>query len=324
MLGLSLFAFTDEQIEKIQVGYNVGKKIVASNGESFEKTLPSLLGQESSWEEHVIGDKYDSDNRLKSVYESSLGNYQVKLSTAKLTIRKYDHLYKKYKHMLYEGDSIYLEYESNLEKLKNQRKLTKGGIEYFQENSLKILENSEHAKKIEYYESIINNPKWIERFNRSEEKAIKTMDWAHRRLDYHKKHYDSSFAISYSNAEKEYNIAIKKLEEYEKIDNTLKVKAHKDTMLINKLLSDNKFGAEIAGHYLLSMYEEALSKGYKGFEAYWRAVGRYNGGWNNEKYYYGYYRTKTVNGKKEKYFVPGVRDRLKTVRNLIKKGVIKT
>lgn len=324
LVVISVFGLTEEQILKVQIGYNVGKKIVASNGESFEKTIPSILGQESSWGEYVIGDTHDKNKKLKSVYESSLGNYQIKLSTAKLTIRKYPHLYKKYGHLLYEGDSIYLEYEKNLKLLNRYKKLTEGGKKHFQKNSLKILENSKHAKKIKYYTGIINSPTWIKRFEAKQPKAIQTMDWAKRRLDYHTKLYDKEFEKSNNDAQSEYTKVLDKLSYHEDIDNNLKSKANKDTALINKLFTNSKFGAEIGGHYFLSMYEEALEKGYRGFEAYWRSVGRYNGGWNNRNYYFGYWKTKTVDGKVKKYYINGVRDQMKIVKKLIKKGVINT
>ncbi|MEA3387600.1 MAG: hypothetical protein U9Q66_04435, partial [Patescibacteria group bacterium] len=318
------FGLTQEQILKVQIGYNVGKTLVASNGETFEKTIPSLLGQESSWGKYVIGDTHDKNKKLKSVYESSLGNYQIKLSTAKLTIRKYPYLMKKYGHLLYEGKSIYLKYEKNLLLLEKYKKLTDGGTKHFQKNSLKILENSKHAKKIKYYTGIINSPVWNKRLEAKQKKAIQTIAWAKRRLDYHTKHYDKEFDKSTNNAQKEYDKALKKLAYHQELNNKLSSKAYKDTALINKLFTDSEFGAEVGGRYFLSMYEEALKKGYRGFEAYWRSVGRYNGGWNNRNYYFGYWKTKTVNGKVKKYYINGVRDQMKIVKKLIKKGEIKT
>lgn len=149
---------SQKQIHKIQTAYNIGKNIEASDGTTFEHTLPSIMGQESSWGIINLGDRYRK-GKLQSKYKMSFGNYQVKISTAKETIKKYDHLYKKYSYLL--------------------------------------------------------APKY------------------------------------------------------------------KDSLM--KLLRYNhKFGAEIAGHYLLSMYEEALDRNK--YNPYMKAVGRYNGGWNNMEY----------------------------------------
>jgi len=54
-------------------------------------------------------------------------------------------------------------------------------------------------------------------------------------------------------------------------------------MLVNKLLTDSKFGAIITGHYFVNNYNEALRR--KMWNPYFRAVSRHNGGWNNNKYY---------------------------------------
>ena len=118
LLGLLIsitfaFSLTTEQVTKIKTAYSVGKTIKTKDGISFERTLVGIIGQESSFGEHVLGDKYDRNGKLKSVYESSLGSFQIKLSTAKITIRKFPHLMKKYSYMLYDGESIYLKFEEN-------------------------------------------------------------------------------------------------------------------------------------------------------------------------------------------------------------------
>jgi hypothetical protein len=238
----TVWGLSTDQIQKAQIAYTVGKAIKADDGMTFEKTLASMLGVESSWGEEVIGDKYDKNGRLKSVYESSLGGFQIKLSTAKLTIRKFPHLMKKYGHMLYDGKSIYLKYEEN-------------------------------KKKMDYYKGVLANPKWKERYKRGEKKAIDTMAWANRNYIKHMK-----------------------------IHNSLVSKAKKDTKLINKLFTDVRFGAEIGGHYLLMQYNYTLAKGWS--RPYKRAVGRYNGGWNNWKY------------------AARVLNRMKIVNKLIKQGKI--
>lgn len=216
---------TLEQEEKVKIAYNIGKNIKASDGMTFGFTLPSIMGQESSWGLAIIGDKYDSTGKLKSLYDSSLGIFQIKLSTAKLTILKYPHLFKKYGHLVNQDKSTYKEYEY-------------------------------HYKKLLYYKNIINNPIWIKRYKNGTKQGIATMKWAEKEFLYHHGFY------------KKY-----------------KKQARQDTMLINNLMNNPPFGALIAGHYLLNVYEQALSKGWTGKEAYWRAVGRYNGGWRNKRYF---------------------------------------
>jgi len=53
--------------------------------------------------------------------------------------------------------------------------------------------------------------------------------------------------------------------------------------LVNRLLTDAKFGAIITGYYFVNNYNEALKR--KMWNPYYRAVSRHNGGWNNNKYY---------------------------------------
>jgi len=147
LLGILISTFTyaytlsDEQIEKLKVGYTTGKTIVADDGTTFENTLAAMAGVESTWGVNIIGDKYDSSGKLKSLYESSLGVYQIKLSTAKLTIKRHKDLYKKYGKLLYEGNSVYLKYEKN-------------------------------KKKLDYYKSVLENPIWLLRKIKGEPKAI--------------------------------------------------------------------------------------------------------------------------------------------------------
>lgn len=222
LFNASEHGLTLEQLQKIQDVYTIGKNIKTSDGMTLERTLAGIMGQESSWGVEVLGDNYDSNGRLKSVYESSLGNFQIKLSTAKITIKMYPELMKKYGNMLYEGDSVYLEFEKN-----------------------KI--------QLDKFKGIMTNPKWVNLSKKGDVKAKKTMAWATRNYNKH--------AI---------------------INNNLLANANKDKRLINKLLSDHKFGAEIAGHYLLYIYENFKNKGYSNL--YKRSVGRYNGGINNMDY----------------------------------------
>jgi hypothetical protein len=245
VLTVGLYAeswLTPEQIIKIQDSYTIGKTIVADDGTTFENTLPSIMGQESSFGKYVIGDNYDSTGRLKSVYESSLGNFQIKLETAKITIMKNPELKEKYGYMVNTGKSVYIKYEK-------------------------------HKKKLDYYNKVLNNSKWIERYNNGEKKAIATMKWAEKERTYHKTFVDK-----------------------------LKKQTIKDKLLINRLFSDHKFGAEIAGHYIKDIYNHALKKGWS--KTYLRSVGRYNGGWYNWNY------------------AKLVMKRMKIVRKLVRKGKI--
>ena len=54
-------------------------------------------------------------------------------------------------------------------------------------------------------------------------------------------------------------------------------------LLVNRLLTDAKFGAIITGYYFVNNYNEALKRNM--WNPYFRAVSRHNGGWNNNKYY---------------------------------------
>ena len=45
----SLMALSNVQKKKIIIAYHIGKNIKAKDGMTFENTLPSIMGQESSW-----------------------------------------------------------------------------------------------------------------------------------------------------------------------------------------------------------------------------------------------------------------------------------
>jgi hypothetical protein len=213
-----------EQKNKILESYKIGSQIKCSNGMTIEYTLPSIMGQESSFGKNNVGDKYDKTGRLKSLYDSSLGNFQIKLSTAKRVIMRYKILRDKYSFMVNTDKSTYKLYEK-------------------------------HYKKVQYYLSVIESPVWKKRVERGEPKAISTIKWA----------------------KKEY---IKHYELYKKY----KEEAKKDTILINNLMYNFKFSAFISGYYFKMCYDEAYRK-FGTEQAYWRAVGRYNGGWSNKTYY---------------------------------------
>jgi hypothetical protein len=292
------FGLTEEQINKIQIAYNIGKTIKARDGMTFEKGLPSVMGQESSFGVYVVGDKWDN-GKLKSLYESSLGNMQIKLSTAKITIKKYPNLMKKYGHLIYEGESIYMSFEKHKRLMQHYTNITKNGLGGFFKS---ILIKNEHLKMIRYYSNILNNPKWIDKYNRGTKQGISTIKWATRELDYHSRKYDRDVVKLKKTVSIKYAKTLVSLSNHKKQYYSLLKKANKDTKLINMLLTNYKFGVEVGGHYLLWMYEIAVDKGFT--DAYWRAIGRYNGGWNNLTY-------------QEK-----VRGRMTTIENLISKGII--
>lgn len=139
------------------VASSVGSRIYSKDGMNFGKALQSIALAESSAGVFIIGDKY-KNGKLKNLYDSSLGAFQIKLSTAKFTIKRTPILMKR-------------------------------------------------------FSRIVNN----------------------------------------------------------------------DQILVNLLLTQPRFSAQIAGHYLRLMYEEATSK--KLNKPYFRAISRYNGGWNNVVYY---------------------------------------
>ena len=298
VLTTSSFGLTEEQINKVQIAYDIGKTIKAIDGMTFEKGLPSIMGQESSFGVYVVGDKWD-DGKLKSLYESSLGNMQIKLSTAKITIKKFPYLMKKYGHLVYDGKSIYLKFKKHKELMQHYRKITKYGLEWYYESELR---KNAHLKKIIYYNSILTNPKWIDKYKRKTKQAISTLKWAKRELIYHESKYDIDAKKLKRIVIKDFKEAEIKYREHKIQYEILLGKANKDTKLINMLLTNYRFGLEVGGHYLMWMYEIALNKGFS--DAYWRAIGRYNGGWNNIEY-----QNK-------------VRDRMDYITKLIEDGLI--
>ncbi len=86
-----------------------------------------------------------------------------------------------------------------------------------------------------------------------------------------------------------------------------------DTDLINKLLVNIKFSANIAIRYLIMCKNSAIRK--KLSDPYLKSISRYNGGWKNMKYIYGY-------KDKKHRFHSGVLQKLKYVEKLIKQKKI--
>lgn len=272
------FGLTKKQIKIINDSYEVSKKI-SYKGFNFAHTITGILGAESSFGVFVIGDKYTSTGMLKPLYLSSLGYFQIKLSTAKKMIGENPELLKKYGY-LYNPDDVYGEYIKLTKRYKELVKFRhmneKAFIEY-------KTDNNKFKKKMKYYESVLNNTIWIKRYKAKQPKAIKTMKWAKRNYLKYKRLNEIYIKKISKNAKSELKILKKELIQISKKRKMLKNKIHKDNLLINKLLNDYKFGAEIASYYLIHCYK--LAKRFHFKNPYRQAVGRYNGGWNNMKYF---------------------------------------
>ncbi len=221
MISVSFsFGLTNEQIQKIQDVYTVGKNIKTSDGHTFEKTLVGIMGQESDW-----GDFFNyaktKESQLKSP-TSSIGDFQIQLATAQEVIKSNDLLLKKYGNMLYEGKTVYFKYENN-------------------------------KRQMEYLKKLINNQKLLAKAKNGDLKAQKQLKQA---------------TETFGKLQKD-NIS-------------LIVNAEKDRRLINNLLHNHKFSADIAGHYLVNLYEDAKIRRLS--NPFARSIGAYNGTWNNSAY----------------------------------------
>ncbi len=212
------FGLTNEQIQKIQDVYTIGKNIKTSDGQSFEKTLASIMGQESDWGNYFNSNTFTKDSQLKSL-TSSIGDFQIQVATAQMVIKSHPKLSRKYGHMVYEGNSVYFTYKRNLEQIKN------------------LNDKYNQLKKSNNHTAIVRN-----RLNHIHQEILNL----------------------------------------KKINKTLIVNASKDQILINNLLHNHKFSADIAGHYLVLLYETAKNKKFP--NSYLSALSAYNGGWINTPY----------------------------------------
>ena len=94
MISVSFsFGLTNEQIQKIQDVYTIGKNIKTSDGHTFEKTLVGIMGQESDWGD-FFNYKKTKESQLKSP-TSSIGDFQIQLATAQEVIKSDETLLKK-------------------------------------------------------------------------------------------------------------------------------------------------------------------------------------------------------------------------------------
>lgn len=117
-------ALSTEQVERIGVAYSVGKTIKANDGKTFETTLPSIAGVESYWGSTSVGDKYDKNGKLKHLFDSSLGDYQIKMDTARITIRENADLNKKYGYLVYDGERLpYAVFKRNIDMITKYSKI---------------------------------------------------------------------------------------------------------------------------------------------------------------------------------------------------------
>lgn len=196
----------EKKFNKIQqyiliTSYKVGKKYKTSDNITFGKTVASIALQESTAGKMLIGDKYE-DKYYYIHYENGIKN--------KIFIEKED--------LLKDKNGYYFNFNNN----KNYRKKI-----YILKGQLKPL-------------------------------------------------YDSSlgvFQIKPSTAEIMIN---KYFPEYKYLLND-------KNKLIQKLLSDVEFSANIASSYLIYCYEEAKNR--KMWNPYFKTISRYNGGWKNSNYY---------------------------------------
>jgi len=142
------------QIKLLQKAYKWAKKFKTNDGHSFEDTIVAIYLVESSAGKYLIGDKYHVTGELKTLYESSLGPGQIKLSTALLVIGSFKYLKRKYRYLYHENYYIYKKY-------------------------IPIM------KKITYYKKVLNNPIWKKRWR--EGKKLKVKKWALKEYKYWRK-----------------------------------------------------------------------------------------------------------------------------------------
>jgi len=105
LISTQLFALNNIQVNNLKLAYNIGKQIKSNDGISFENTLCAIMLTESSAGMEVIGDKY-KDGKLKSLYDSSLGVFQIRLITAKEVIKKDKFMNKYFNHLLYNDKKL--------------------------------------------------------------------------------------------------------------------------------------------------------------------------------------------------------------------------
>ena len=141
IIAVNLFGLSFTQKQVLKTSYEVGCKIKVGKYHLCY-TLPTIAYGESSLGVNTVGDRY-KNGKLKSLYDSSLGAFQIKLSTAQKVILHFKEL-NKYRYLVNTDKTTYKKY-------------------------------AYHYKKWEYYKSVLNNPKWIKRWRQG--KGLKTYKW---------------------------------------------------------------------------------------------------------------------------------------------------
>lgn len=191
LLSSGLFASTslkekveslnDTQVERIKVAYSVGKNIKASDGRNFAMALPSMAGVESSWGSLIIGDSVDKRGNQKHLFDCSLGAFQIKMDTARLTIRNNPSLYEKYGNLIYDGERV-----SNGELVRL-------------------------IADIKKYSKILTDGELISKKNQGDKKSINKLMWAKTQLEITKENY----VITAKKYSKDSQLANKLMNDYE-------------------------------------------------------------------------------------------------------------
>ncbi len=81
-------AISTKQLSNLQIAYSMGKISRANDGMSFEKTASSILLRESSARSGQIGDDRNKDGSKRTKVNSSLGDMQVRVVTAREVAKK--------------------------------------------------------------------------------------------------------------------------------------------------------------------------------------------------------------------------------------------
>jgi len=148
-LLVSLFSYTNKQIEIIKQAYKIGSYTKANNNHTFGDTLVSIILTESSAGKYIIGDNY-YNGKEKAFLDKSLGVGQVKLETAIHMILLYPKHYKYFKQYIHRNPFAYKVY-------------------------------SKYLLYIKYYSDILERYK-----NNNTRRGYRVRRWARRELRYYK------------------------------------------------------------------------------------------------------------------------------------------
>jgi len=227
LLTIYSFGISPAQLKRMQIVADEAIKLHKETSYSYEKTILAIYLQESSAGLKVIGDKYKDSFYILSYVNDKKSRIYIKKNLLIKKDGKYHYIYK----------GFYKKVYRHVGRLKPLRDSSLGGFQIKLSTARKVI-----------------------------------------------KHYD--------------------MQEYAKLS---------DTDLINKLLVDIRFSANIAIRYLIMCREEANKKNLA--YPYLKSVSRYNGGWKNIKYLYGY------KDKKNKSH-SGIIQKIKYIEKLIKEKKI--